>query len=82
MPSFPFHIQILTVSATMTLHNFVRLNDRDDRSFIHANRDSISRREHNSEVGNSYEQNSRSLTDSKMMALCDSIANSIWRDNN
>ena len=82
MPSFPFHIQILTVSATMTLHNFVRLNDRDDRSFIHANRDSISRREHNSEVGNSYEQNSRSLTDSKMVVLCDSIANSIWRDNN
>ena len=36
------------VSATMALHNFVRLNDRDDRSFINANRDSISRREHNS----------------------------------
>ena len=36
MPSFPFHIQILIVSATMALHNFVRLNDRDDRSFINA----------------------------------------------
>ena len=32
MPSFPFHIQILIVSATMALHNFVRLNDRDDRA--------------------------------------------------
>ena len=32
MPSFPFHIQILIVSATMALHNFVRLNDRDDSS--------------------------------------------------
>ena len=30
MSSFPFHIQILIVSATMALHNFVRLNDRDD----------------------------------------------------
>ena len=74
MPSFPFHIQILTVSAIMTLHNFVRLNDRDDRSFIHANRDSISRREHNSEVGNSYEQSSRSLTDSKMVVTYDENA--------
>ena len=54
MPSFPFHIQILIVSATMALHNFVRLNDRDDRGFINANRDSISRREHNSEAGSSY----------------------------
>ena len=50
MSSFPFHIQILIVSATMALHNFVRLNDRDDRSFINANRDSISRRERNSEA--------------------------------
>ena len=82
MPSFPFYIQILIVSATMTLHNFVRLNDRDDRGFIHANRDSISRREHNSEVGSSYEQNSRSLIDLEMMVLCDSIANSIWGNNN
>ena len=32
MPSFPFHVQILIVSATMALHNFVRLNDRDDNS--------------------------------------------------
>ena len=32
MSSFPFHIQILIVSATMALHNFVRLNDRDDSS--------------------------------------------------
>ena len=62
MPSFPFHIQILIESATMTLHNFVRLNDRDDRGFINANRDSISRREHNSEAGSSYEQNSGSFT--------------------
>ena len=50
MPSFPFHIQILIVSTTMALHNFVRLNDRDDRSFINTNRDSISRRERNSEA--------------------------------
>ncbi|XP_023903578.1 protein ALP1-like [Quercus suber] len=82
MPSFPFHIQILIVSATMTLHNFVRLNDRDDRGFINANRDSISRREHNSEVGSRCEQNSGSLTDPAMVVLRDSIANSTWRDNN
>ena len=44
MPSFPFHIQILTLSATMALHNFVRLNDRDDRGFIKANQGSISKR--------------------------------------
>ena len=78
MPSFPFHIQILIVSATMALHNFVRLNDRDDRSFINANRDSISRRERNTEVNNSDEQNSGSLTDPAMVVLRDSIANSIW----
>ena len=82
MPSFPFHIQILIVSATMTLHNFVRLNDRDDRGFINTNRDSISRREHNSEANSSYEQNSGSLTDPMMVVLHDSIANSIWGDNN
>ena len=82
MPSFPFHIQILIVFATMALHNFVRLNTRDDKGFIHANRDSISRREHNSEVSSSYEQNSRSLTDPEMVDLRDSIANSIWGDNN
>ena len=82
MSSFPFHIQILIVSATMTLHNFVRLNDRDDRGFIHANRDSISRRERNSEADNIYEQNSRSLIDPAMEVLRDSIANSIWGDNN
>ena len=57
MPSFPFYIQILIVSATVTLHNFIRLNDKDDRGFINANRDSISRRKHNSEAGSSYEQN-------------------------
>ena len=62
MPFFPFHIQILIVSVTMALYNFVRLNDRDDRGFINANRDSISRREHNSEAGSSYEQNSGSFT--------------------
>ena len=78
MPSFPFHIQILIVSATMALHNFVRLNDRDDRGFINTNLDSISRREHNSEAGSSYEQNSGSLTDPAMVVLRDSIANSIW----
>ena len=82
MSSFPFHIQILIVSTTMALHNFVRLNDRDDRGFIHANRDSISRREHNSEASNSYEQNLRSLTDPEMVVLHDYIANSIWGDNN
>ena len=82
MPSFPFHIQILIVSATMTLHNFVRLNDRDDRDFINTNRDSISRREHNSEASSSYEQNSGSLTDLAIVVLRDSIANSIWGDNN
>ena len=82
MPSFPFHIQILIVYATMTLHNFVRLNDRDDRGFINANRDSISRREHNNEAGSSYDQNSGSLTDPAMVVLRDSIANSIWGDNN
>ena len=58
MPSFPFYIQILIVSATMAFHNFVRLNDGDDRGFIHINWDSISKREHNSEAGSSYEQNS------------------------
>ena len=42
----------------MAFYNFVRLNDRDDRGFINVNRDSISRREHNSEEGSSYEQNS------------------------
>ena len=82
MPSFLFHIQIHIVFATMALHNFVRLNDRDDRGFINANRDSISRRERNSGAGSSYEQNSRSLTDFAMVVLRDSIANSIWGDNN
>ena len=82
MPSFPFHIQIVIVSATMALHNFVRLNDRDDRGFINTNRDSISRREHNSETGSSYEQNSGFLTDPAMVVLRDSIVNSIWGDNN
>ena len=82
MPSFPFHIQILIVSTTMALHNFVRLNDRDNRGFINANRDSISRREHNSEAGSSYEQNSGSLIDPAMVVLRDSIANSIWGNNN
>ena len=82
MPSVPFRIQILTVFVIMALHNFVRLNDRDDRGFINANRDSISRREHNSEADSSYEQNSGSLTDPAMVVLCDSIANSIWVDNN
>jgi len=77
MPSFPFHIQMLIVSATMALHNFVRLNDRDDRGFINANRDSISRRENNSEADSSYEQNLGSLTDPTMVVLRDSIANSI-----
>ena len=55
MPSFPFHIQIIIVSATMALHNFVRLNDTDQRGFKNTNRDSISRREHNSEADSSYE---------------------------
>ena len=82
MPSFSFHIQILIVFATMTLHNFVRLNDRDDRGFINTNRDSISRREHNSEASSNYEQNLRSLTDPEMVVLHDYIANSIWGDNN
>ena len=36
----------------------------------------------NSEVGRSYEQNSRSLTDPAMVVLRDSIANSIWGNNN
>ena len=82
MSSFPFHIQILIVSATMALHNFVKLNDRDDMGLINANRDSISRREHNSEASSSYEQNSGSLTDLAIVVLRDSIANSIWGDNN
>ena len=82
MPSFPFHIQILIVSNTITLHNFVRLNDRGDRSFINANRDSISRRERNSEANSSYERNSGSLTNPAMVVLRDSIANFIWGDNN
>ena len=82
MPSFPFHIQILIVSATMTLHNFVKLNDRDDSSFINANRDSIFRREHNSATSSSDEQNSGSLTDPVMVVLRDSIANSILGNNN
>jgi len=73
---------MLIVSATMALHNFVRLNDRDDRGFINANRDSISRRGNNSEADSSYEQNSGSLTDPAMVVLRDSIANSIWGDNN
>ena len=81
MSSFPFRIQILTVSVIMAFHNFVRLNDRNDRGFINANRDSISRREHNSEADNSYEQNSGSLTDPAIVVLRDSIANSIWGDN-
>ena len=82
MPSVPFRIQILTVSVIMALHNFVRLNDRNDRGFINANRDSISRREHNSEASSSYEQNSGSLTDPAIVVLRDSIANSILGDNN
>ena len=82
MPSFPFHIQILIVSVTMALHNFVKLNDRDDMGFINVNRDSISRREHNSEAGSNYEQNSGYLRDPAMVVLCDPIANSIWGDNN
>ena len=55
MLSFTIHIQILIVSATMALHNFVKLNDRDDMGLINANRDSISRRECNSEANSSYE---------------------------
>ena len=82
MPSFPFHIQILIVSATNALYNFVRLNDRDDRSFINANQDLISRRERNSEANSSDEQNSGSLTDPAIVVFRDSIANSIWGDNN
>ena len=82
MPSFPFHIQILIVSATMALHNFVRLNDRDDSSFINTNQDSISRRAHNSATGSSDEQNTGSLIDPMMVVLRDFIANSIWGDNN
>ena len=82
MSSFPFYIQILIVSTTMALHNFVRLNTRDDKGFIHANRDSISRREHNSAIGSSDEQNLGSLTDPAMVVFRDSIANSIWGDNN
>ena len=82
MPYFPFYIQILIIYATMAFHNFVRLNDRGDRGFIKANQDSISKREHNSEVGSSYEQNSGSLTNSAIVVLRDSIANSILGDNN
>ena len=52
------------------------------RGFINANRDSISRRERNSEANSSYEQNSGSLTDPAMVVLRDSIANFIWGDNN
>ena len=66
----------------MHVFYFVKLNDRDDRGFINANRDSISRREHNSEANSSYEQNSGSLTNPVMVVLHDSIANSIWGDNN
>ena len=73
MLSFLSHIQILIVSATMALQNFVRLNNRDDRSFINANRDSISRRERNSEANSSYEQNSGSLTDPAMVILRDPL---------
>ena len=62
----------------MALHNFVRLNDRDDRGFINVNRDSISRRENNSEADSSYEQNLGSLTDPAIVVLRDSIANFIW----
>ena len=57
----------------MALHNFVRLNDRDDRGFINTNRDLISRREHNSKADSSYEQNSRSLTDPAMVVLRDNL---------
>ena len=77
MPSFPFHIKILTILTTMALHNFVRLNDRDDKGFINANWDSISRRVRNSGAGSSYEQNSGFLTNPAMVVLYDSIANSI-----
>ena len=66
----------------MALHNFVRLNDRDDMGFINTNRDSISRREHNSEAGSSCKQNSGSLIDPAMVVLRDSIADSIWGDDN
>ena len=54
----------------------------DDKSFINANWDSISRREYNSAAGSSDEQNSESLTDPTMMVLRDFTANSIWGDNN
>ena len=50
--------------------------------FINATQDSISRREHNSEAVSSYEQNLGTLTDPAMVVLRDSIANSIWEDNN
>ncbi|XP_030970884.1 uncharacterized protein LOC115991317 [Quercus lobata] len=40
------------------------------------------RLEHNSEADSSYEQNSGSLTDPAMVVLRDSIAISIWGDNN
>ena len=54
----------------------------DDKSFMNANWDLISRREHNSVAGSSDEQNSKSLTDPAMVILRDFIANSIWEDNN
>ena len=36
----------------------------------------------NTEADSSYEQNSGSLTDPAMVVFRDSIANSIWEDNN
>ena len=55
MPYFSFHSQILIVFATIALHNYVRLNDRDDKGFNGANQDSIPTRQHNSEAGSNYE---------------------------
>ena len=36
----------IIVSAIIAFHNFVRLNDRDDRGFNGANQDSIPTRQH------------------------------------
>ena len=39
MPNYSFQTQMKIVAATMTLHNYVRLHDKDDLHFIRCERD-------------------------------------------
>ncbi len=69
MLSYPFLLQKLIVSATMALHNFVKINDKDDEDF--KNSINVPSYAHDNEGGD--EDNS----DPQMVNLRDNIAKSI-----